>query len=957
MSKVKATARLLVFVCAVLTLCAEATDYYWTATVADSSIANSGGKSGNGGAVTNWSVKVGDGYEVATQLPQGGDVIIFDNRLYTKAFAPMTVFNNANKDTGLGGMIFTGTGYVKNSNWAIVWGEAKLYVSGAGGILSNDVANTTGPMVWADIEIVGPGTGAIFSSVAGGTWSQVRSVRGSAPLIVNGPGLVRLIEYNNDNNPNAPHDPGTSTHCKNYSLRVPAIVLRGEADIQCWWKLTNTVVRFDTDAAKLTVGYQKADAGYHDLYLGNGSSIAETTANLTGRHTINASTAGILHIKNTPGVTVQTFTGKMTGVASLDFDPTPTGYSFVFSGATSDTTGALIVSNGTVRLSNGATFTQLSGVTVAAGGMLKVDNGSGAGFRGGVLTLASGGTIDVGTGVSLAFSSGTLGGSALAEKIYTKDNAAWLTGDGTVVVGSDVWPADKTDIWNRDDYPAALPTGETWWRGMSFSGADLNLTAAEGAVAYLGPSGVICAGVGAGVNNGHTYKSYWPMRIVGNQTWTLGADRIHQYGPMTTFATGEIRVDSEAGGGLSLWTSNPDLSHSFAVSNGVVNVVANNALGRGTTYFDGTKVTLNLFGVTLDNPIVCTVNNATPSQRNQYLKGLANKTNVFNGCYSMAYDGHAALKGEAGTHYIFRGGITKPRGYLYVQSDMTVELTPMAMNVGALQLYDGATLTLAVANNDVGSNNLQMGAGQRLRTTVPYALNGIKTFLNMNIGNSGMTTFDLCGNDQSVTYVKGGPYSVVTSGVHAVLHTTTDSDYADHNGRYTWSQTAYHGGVPTNYVNFAGGVSLQVDGKGYLRLAGYSSTTGMLVVAGGGLVEMAASQVYPPDGKTYKGAWTNASAVVVRNGTLDVQHSQAFGPETVVKFEGTNGTIQLDAGVVLKVAGLEIDGVPMSGGTYGGPLSRAQRKPTVVAGGETGYRFSGTGMLLVPGGGVTIIFR
>lgn len=103
--------------------------------------------------------------------------------------------------------------------------------------------------------------------------------------------------------------------------------------------------------------------------------------------------------------------------------------------------------------------------------------------------------------------------------------------------------------------------------------------------------------------------------------------------------------------------------------------------------------------------------------------------------------------------------------------------------------------------------------------------------------------------------------------------------------------------------------------------------------------------------------WPNASAVVVRKGTLDVQHSEAFGRDTVVKFEGTAGTIQLDAGVVLKVAGMEVDGVPLPGGTYGGPESSAHRKIYATVGEERVYRFSGTGMLLVPGGGMTIIIR
>ena len=218
-----------------------ATDYYWRCTVPDTSIGNSGGKSGNSGAVTNWSVKAAGGYEVATQLPQGGDVVIFDNRLYTKAFAPVATFNDANKDTGLGGIVFAGTGYVKNGSWAIVWGDSTLYVSGSG-FCSNAVSDTTGPMVWANLNVVGQGPGVVFGSVANGTYSQVRTVKGAAPIIVNGPGLVRLLEYNAQSGDATPHEPGNKSYYNNYSLQVPEVIMRGEADIRTWWKLTNTVV-------------------------------------------------------------------------------------------------------------------------------------------------------------------------------------------------------------------------------------------------------------------------------------------------------------------------------------------------------------------------------------------------------------------------------------------------------------------------------------------------------------------------------------------------------------------------------------------------------------------------------------------------------------------------------------------------------------------------------------------
>ena len=57
------------------------------------------------------------------------------------------------------------------------------------------------------------------------------------------------------------------------------------------------------------------------------------------------------------------------------------------------------------------------------------------------------------------------------------------------------------------------------------------------------------------------------------------------------------------------------------------------------------------------------------------------------------------------------------------------------------------------------------------------------------------------------------------------------------------------------------------------------------------------------------------------------------------------------------MAALEIDGVPQAPGLYGGPETTGTRKPSFNTGGDTTYRFAGTGVLLVPGGGTMVIFR
>ena len=49
--------------------------------------------------------------------------------------------------------------------------------------------------------------------------------------------------------------------------------------------------------------------------------------------------------------------------------------------------------------------------------------------------------------------------------------------------------------------------------------------------------------------------------------------------------------------------------------------------------------------------------------------------------------------------------------------------------------------------------------------------------------------------------------------------------------------------------------------------------------------------------------------------------------------------------------------MPQTPGLYGGPETTGTRKPSFNTGGDTTYRFAGTGVLLVPGGGTMVIFR
>ena len=109
----------------------------------------------------------------------------------------------------------------------------------------------------------------------------------------------------------------------------------------------------------------------------------ETDATRPGAHSIDASTAYQLIFTGTPARQATTFTGRLARKAGITWSPSSADYSFVFSKATSSAEWTLAVSNGTVRLADGATFVQLGALEVAANGTFAVDAGSGMGFRAG----------------------------------------------------------------------------------------------------------------------------------------------------------------------------------------------------------------------------------------------------------------------------------------------------------------------------------------------------------------------------------------------------------------------------------------------------------------------------------------------------------------------------------------------------------------------------------------------
>ena len=130
----------------------------------------------------------------------------------------------------------------------------------------------------------------------------------------------------------------------------------------------------------------------------------------------------------------QYFEGQLAGALNFVWNPSDVAKAFRFARAVSPTTGALTVSNGVVRLTDGATFTGLSRLIVGPTATFEVAETAGEGLKVGALVLAAGGRLAVGAGKTVRVPLLWQGGQNVPDGTYTAAEADWLTGAGTVVV-------------------------------------------------------------------------------------------------------------------------------------------------------------------------------------------------------------------------------------------------------------------------------------------------------------------------------------------------------------------------------------------------------------------------------------------------------------------------------------------------------------------------------------------
>ena len=663
---------------------------------------------------------------------------------------------------------------------------------------------------------------------------------------------------------------------------------------------------------------------------------------------------GSLTITGNPPVDSMPFTGTFVNPVSFCWRPDSAAKEFVLKGAASisSTTNRIEVGNGTIRFTEGASFTNLTWMTLSGGegSRLVVDTAPAYGPQAKILTLATGNErVKLANGVTLAVDSASVGGAAIPVGVYCSRAGVgytpvdWIVGGGLVCVGGATpftpatgtavagnWTANggsDTSIGNAANWGAAgntvLPnldggtlaanfaagSGAALSRDANFNGLSL---AAPGAFSFTAPDAARYAFLGAGglttSGAGRTYTLGWPFFLAADQTWTVAAgDTLNVTGPIG--GTGALKIK---GGGTVNLNAATEMG-AVTITNATVNVNADDAFGSfgDPVKIDLTASKLTLNGVTLRRGFTDMANRTTSK-----IHIAANTENVIEGDIAFPNSPDVNWFFGANSSLRVKGSIKryetnwcyfKENGTLYLDGPLTIK-GGSAFGMGA-----NKTIYFNAPSNEFGTVWFWFqGNNGRIFTTVPWAITTAAPFRNKG-GYNGIV-WDMCGCDQGVKNIGSSGNFTVTSASPATLHML---------------------GIPyaatdiTNKVAFAGAANLSFEGTGFIMHNIASTSTGIVQVAKG-------TFALGPNG-----SWANATKAVVTGGTLKLENRSAFGKATDMEIVG--GTVALDYAGDMLMHRLSVGGEELSTGVYGAADN------TSVAPARRLSCFTGTGRIIFVG--------
>lgn len=805
----------------------------------------------------------------------------------------------------------------------------------------------------------------VFDIPSGNTHYIQKSLYGSADvtLVIKGGGTVRNSQgYAPLNDAKTAYKEARSTTGGYYPNRKFVLggvkIQNGALDMRQYYWVRDCNFQFDGNNAALSVNcFEKTknasnvdtDWGIHSLELSN-CKLSETENVTATTHFVSGQDARCFIHMFGDAMVDQSFSGAFKDYAGLVWDP-QTDVEFAFKKTVSPTAGILTVSNGTIRVTEGASFPNVSAITVSgAGARFRVDRNAITDFPKAALALANGGKLHLETLTS--FKSVTVNGEAPAAGVYcgvdgTVKNTActvvdWIEGEGHLVFGPLPAEAAATAAtWNGSGNATTLAnwSGATelpsladgglqvtvaggssfvadtpaWVKGFSFgSSGAFALSAADGANLWIGSAGL--------ANTANAALTVSNVVVAGSQTWNLGSGTLTVNGPVMSLSDAPQTIRGSGGEALNLNVATPDWKGPVTITNMVVNFNASGALGPKSVHAAHLQAGSSTFAndITVD--------------RNLWF-GYAKTITVAAG-HDLTFNGFVCSTNKQNL------SVTAPAGSTITFNDLFMTRNSSTLKGAGTIVFKGpahfrdrpamsetVTVELHVGGNRL-NGNMGTFTGGRLKAMAPYVITKANTIRqakdalgssadgsqNTMINAKGDFILDLNGFDQSIDQLAmhanaGNSGGHVTSAKPATLHLqTVKAWWAKHNYTYGFSDTALSTAEQYGYETSDKGywedqvtLSYEADAGMVRSMMRTSSSSGNVEVVSGTLVFLrrakAANETFDLKGGTanpyYRlanedGAWPNAKEAVVKGGVLRLEHSQAFGREVNVRFVKTN---------------------------------------------------------------------
>ncbi|MBR4611175.1 MAG: hypothetical protein IKO40_00520 [Kiritimatiellae bacterium] len=758
---------------------------------------------------------------------------------------------------------------------------------------------------------------------------------------------------------------------------------------------------FAGDTAKVII--DKRDNTRGGLGFGTGY-IDETTAVSGGKHSIESQCGSILGFYGAPAVATQTFSGCLVGNVAFEFQPTTVGSEFVFRKGVSTTTGAWIIKNGRVRVTDGASFPNVTSVTINGNdtnnrGVVVIDEDGAAAFPKAAFTLYYG-KIEVPAGRRVALRSVKSGwGTVFSPGVYKRNGstiaegteAAWVAGDGLVVVGSPDEAAAEAVTWtgaandggcastasNWSTPPQSLTDGsasittdignyahfladsDVWVKGFSFAKQHFEIGAAEGKELRIGSGGFTNPG------NGEIYvglgSAPGDIVLAADQTWDPGQGHIIINGPVKTLGTAKLTVSGKGTTQLRLNAATPDWNNAVLVDNMIAKFNASNAFGS----FKGNPVTILHYGhvnsptfangVEVNRPLIL-ADRTVASGGTTMIRISANSAVTFNASLVSSNATTLAIHAGAGSRVVFND-LFMSRGNGRVSGSGTIVFNGpyhCRDRFYSATVDDSFTGTIELHSTGNRFNGwLGTWTDGTIKTMVPYAFTAQNTRRVTSSSDAtnnpidgdqrtclrmgGTATLDLCGNDQSFGNMRTTDGGTITSETPATLFMDFTEEWHSADGTYM---------LRADKATYTGAVNYSKWGQLPRWFMAASTSTGIVEVAEG-MITFCSGTVNPlnlnPSGTALdydapaRGSWRNASAVVIKGGKMVFEHSESVGRHTDVRFEKMNnayGKLRLESGVRQQVGYLYVDGVKQQTGSYGSTSSSAAHQDDTLFEGE-----------------------